>query len=182
MQQGSRDRPRLRAASATFPLSLETRGEYRPPMPTQSPVHAYSGRSAGASSQYTSPSIYTTSYPPAPLTAPISMSHQRPSSSRDTAHEHSEAQLSAPLNAPSEFHGATGNPTVTPHSATSPIKEPFISGQMPYGQTHEKQPGYDNEVGGDMLQRKSSFAVQVASPQEGHMPGTQPHTFDHSTT
>lgn len=185
LQHNSRNRPRLRAASATFPLSLETRTDYRPPMPSQSPVHGYSGRSAGATSQYTSPSIYTTSYPPAPLTAPISMSHQRPSSSRDTAQEHAEPQLSAPLNAPSEFAAAAaaaGHHTAAPHQGASPIKESFVGGAMPYGHNHDKPPSYDHEVGGEMLQRKSSFAVQMAAPQEGHMPVTQPHTFDHGTT
>lgn len=177
--QNGRNRPRLRASSATFPLSLETRGDYRPPMSSHSPVHAYTGRNAGVASQYTSPSIHTTSYPPAPLTAPISMSHSRPSSARDAAQDHTESQLSAPLNVPSEFAGAAGHPSVTSHSISSPMKDPFTGGSSPYGHSREKQTDYDNELGGDMLQRKSNFAGQVAAPQGEPMSGSQPHTFDH---
>lgn len=184
LPQNSRNRPRLRAASATFPLSLETRGDYRPPMTSHSPVHAYSGRSAGVSSQYTSPSIHTTSYPPAPLTAPISMSHQRPSSSRDATQDHAESQLSAPLNVPAEFSGATGHPAGTPHAAVLPMKDPFAGGSTPYGHAsgREKQTTFDSEVGGDLLQRKSSFAVQAVGPQGDQMPGSQSHTFDHGSS
>lgn len=139
MHQSAQNRPRLRAASATFPLSLELRNDYRPPMPTQSPVHAYPGRNPGATSQYTSPSIYTTSYPPAPLTAPINMSHPRPSNSRDVTQDHAESQLSAPLHAPSDFASASGHNTASSHSTTSPSKDSFVGGPLMYNQNQEKQ-------------------------------------------
>ena len=73
----SSDRPRLRATSATFPLHLDLEDQYR----SQS-THARASDHHGVSlsdpsTQYTNPNIYTTSYPPAPLTAPLSSTYSR---------------------------------------------------------------------------------------------------------
>lgn len=73
-QQDGTDRPRLRSSSATFPLNMDTRNQYGAGLQkNQSPSYALEKRSPTASTQYARPSIYTTSYPPAPLTAPISI-------------------------------------------------------------------------------------------------------------
>lgn len=180
MQHSSQNRPRLRAASATFPLSLEVRHDYRPPMSNQSPVHSYSARNPGTSSQYTSPTIYTTSYPPAPLTAPINMSQQRSSNPRDAAQDHTDPQLSASLNAPNDYPSAAGHNAAAPHAGVSPSKDSFAGGQNAYGHGQEKQHSYGDGVSGSDLHRKSSFTMPITNPREGSIPGPQP--FDQGTT
>jgi hypothetical protein len=176
----SQNRPRLRAASATFPLSLDVRHEYRPPMPSQSPVHAYSARNPGTSSQYTSPTIYTTSYPPAPLTAPINMSQQRTSNPRDTAQDQTDPKLNATLNGPNEYPGTNSHNAAASHAGVSPSKDTFTGGQNTYGQSQEKQHDYGDGIGGSDPQRKASFAMPITNAREGSIHG--PQSFDQGTT
>ncbi|KAG9250071.1 uncharacterized protein F5Z01DRAFT_426443 [Emericellopsis atlantica] len=73
----SSDRPRLRATSATFPLNLDLEDQYRPQGSQSRASDRLSVSLSDPSTQYTNPNIYTTSYPPAPLTAPLSSTYSR---------------------------------------------------------------------------------------------------------
>jgi hypothetical protein len=131
-QRGSR----LRAASASLPLGLDPRTQFRSPFGsgglqnTTNSHHSPSGpgprttASSAAASHLGALSVsssYTGSFPSAPLTAPVDFSLPRTSaaggyrtSSAATADHYSMPQLSAPITQPTDFFQASATATRTP--------------------------------------------------------------------
>lgn len=131
----SPNQQRSRAASATFPLSLDLRNQYRG-LTNRSPG-LHSSTQSTTSTQYTSPSIYTTSYPPAPLTAPINIPQPRGGfTPRGSLSEHHEQQMSAPSSATADLsRRAHSDATVTSHT---PMRDSFGGNAFSFGQNDSR--------------------------------------------
>ncbi|KAI9149268.1 Homeobox-leucine zipper protein ROC1 [Paramyrothecium foliicola] len=138
LQQTPQNRSRLRAATATLPLNLELRNQYRTAgTALRSPSVGAVGRSGAPTSTLDIPSIYTTSYPPAPLTAPMEFSPPRPANARMNVPDYSAPQMSAPIAAPSDFSQAFRESMAMPTSRT-PMRESFGNGAMAFNHTAAK--------------------------------------------
>lgn len=158
-QQPVPNRPsRLRAASATLPLNLDLRDQHRSPdLGPQSAVMGQRPRAPSTTSQLDSPSIYTTSYPPAPLTAPLDFSLSKSSASRGDSQSYSAPQMSAPIHAPSDFTNAFQAGMSAPTSRT-PMRESFGGGgPLHYGPGQDSGTNLDHDP--RSLDRKRSFTV-----------------------
>ncbi|PKS10717.1 hypothetical protein jhhlp_002474 [Lomentospora prolificans] len=152
---------RLRAASATLPLGLDLRNQYRPVgSALQSPGASTTPR-ANATSQYGSNS-YTTSFPSAPLTAPVDFSLSRNSGNMRTGvQDYSMPQLSAPIAPPNDFSQAFQASLASP-TARTPMRDSFGGGplNLGHGQGQEQRggEGYGTEdMNSTSLARKRSF-------------------------
>lgn len=131
----SPNQQRSRAASATFPLSLDLRNQYRG-LTNRSPG-LHSSNQTATSTQYTSPSIYTTSYPPAPLTAPINIPQPRGSfTPRGSLSEHHEQQMSAPSSAATAFTRRAHNDGAA--SSHTPMRDSFGGAAFSFGQDNSQ--------------------------------------------
>lgn len=150
---------RLRAASASLPLGLDLRNQYRPGL--QSPNPPSTPRAATSSSQYTS--SYTASFPSAPLTAPVDFSLPRGGGGmRGSVQDYSMPQMSAPIAPPNDFSQAFQASLASPTSRT-PMRDSFGGGA---GEARGE--AYGEEMGGSALGRKRSFngvATTGAAPQ-----------------
>jgi hypothetical protein len=162
-QQPSATRPsRLRAASATLPLNLDIKEHHRSSdLIAQSASSGQRQRAPSTTSQLDNSSIYTTSYPPAPLTAPLEFSLSKPSATRNDAQHYSAPQMSAPIHAPSDFSSAFQAGMSAPTSRT-PMRDSFGGGgPLSFGQGHDSSATFDSDVRG--LDRKRSFTVSGTS-------------------
>ncbi|KAF7554739.1 hypothetical protein G7046_g6736 [Stylonectria norvegica] len=137
--QSPQNRNRLRAVSATLPLNLDVRNHYRP-MATETQSTSPSGppRAMPVSTQYGNGSIYTTSYPSAPLTAPMEYSSQRNSNPRLSVQNYSASQMSAPIAPPRDFSQAFQTSTTMTSFSTN-------------GSTNFSQGQEQNEARGNIL-------------------------------
>ncbi|KAI2621710.1 hypothetical protein GGR54DRAFT_76344 [Hypoxylon sp. NC1633] len=176
LQQPSQNRSRLRAASANLPLGLDLRHQYRPMSSShslQSPSHASTPRIA-TTTPFGSSSAYTTSFPSAPLTAPIDFPLSRtPGINRTSVQDYSMPQMSAPIAPPQDFtqalHGSMGN-----SSTRTPMRDTFGGGPLNISQGHgstERSEDYSQEgLSGSnqgLKRKRSSFSLS----QGGHTPG-----------
>lgn len=156
---------RLRAASATLPLGLDIRSQYRPV--SGSPNGPTAPRSATISSQY--PSAYTASFPSAPLTAPVDFSLSRGSGTlRAGVQDYSMPQMSAPIAPPNDFSQAFQANLASP-TARTPMRDSFGGGGLGIsGGQGEQREGFGEELGSGALGRKRSFngvPTSGAAPQ-----------------
>ncbi|ORY71234.1 uncharacterized protein BCR38DRAFT_6125 [Pseudomassariella vexata] len=162
---------RLRAASATLPLGLDLRTQFRSVSSghnLQPPAHSSIPRAA-STAPYSS--AYTSSYPSAPLTAPVEFSLPRTPGVR---HDYSMPQMSAPI-APSQdfsqaLHGNMGQ------SIRTPMRDAFGGGPLTTQSqgSGERSEDYFHQDG-SALERKRSFSVSQGGPSP---PGPSPY---HST-
>ncbi|OTA67468.1 hypothetical protein K449DRAFT_430693 [Hypoxylon sp. EC38] len=176
LQQPSQNRSRLRAASATLPLGLDLRHQYRPMSSShglQSPSHSSTPRVA-TTAPYGSSSAYTTSFPSAPLTAPIDFPLSRtPGISRTTVQDYSMPQMSAPIAPPQDFTQALHG-SMASSSTRTPMRDTFGGGPLSVNQgqgSGERSEDYSQEgLGGSgpsLKRKRSSFSLS----QGGHTPG-----------
>jgi hypothetical protein len=178
MPGGLQGRSRLRAASATFPLSLDMRAQHRPSgNSAQSVNYSMSNRTTTPSSQYSSSSLYTTSYPSAPLTAPIHTSQPKPSNERGGSTDFARPQMSAPTPTPGEFSRPNQVETRGQAGSGSPIKQSFdATGGLAYSPTQERNEPFATDVNGaPSLQRKSSYSFPANNTSDRTASG--PHVF-----
>ncbi|KAK6951925.1 hypothetical protein Daesc_006450 [Daldinia eschscholtzii] len=188
LQQPSQNRSRLRAASATLPLGLDLRHQYRPMSSShniQSPSHSSTPR-VPTSSPYGSSTAYTTSFPSAPLSAPIDFPLSRtPGINRTSVQDYSMSQMSAPIAPPQDFtqalHGGIGS-----SSSRTPMRDSFGGGPLNVNQgqgSGERSEDYSQEglggSGSSLKRKRSSFSLS----QGGHTPGpTQTsQSYGHTT-
>lgn len=158
-QQPPSTRPsRLRAVSATLPLNLDIKGHHPPPdLGPQSATTGQRPRAPSTSSQLDNSSIYTTSYPPAPLTAPLDFSLSRSSVTRNDSPNFSASQMSAPIHAPSDFSTAFQAGMSAPTSRT-PMRDSFGGGgPLAFSQAHDSSASFGNDA--REVDRKRSFIV-----------------------
>ena len=105
---------RLRAASSAFPSGVNPRNQYRG-LPPQNNTSA-----PAAPRSHSFSSAFTTSYPSAPLTAPVDFSLPRnPGESGQARRDFSIPQLGAPMTSPQDFQSAYSSalsPSRTQHN------------------------------------------------------------------
>ncbi|KAI5921376.1 hypothetical protein F4810DRAFT_348125 [Camillea tinctor] len=187
LQQSSQNRSRLRAATATLPLGLDLRHQYRSVSTShglQSPANTSTPRTPGSAS-YGSSSAYTSSFPSAPLSAPIDFALSRTSSIRNPVQDYSMPQLSAPI-APSQdfsqaLHGNMGN-----SNTRTPMRDTFGGGPLSIGQgqgSGERNEDYSQEAlsgpNSDLKHKRSSFSLSQGRHTPGPAPTSQP--YGHAT-
>ncbi|KAI0865962.1 hypothetical protein F4860DRAFT_201884 [Xylaria cubensis] len=135
LQQPSQARSRLRAASATLPLGLDLRHQYRSFSSSHSlqpPNHSSTPRTA-STVPYGTSSSYSMSFPSAPLTAPMDFSLPRTPSIRSTIPDYSIPQMSAPIAPPHDFTQALhGN--IASSASRTPLRDTFGGGSLTIGQ------------------------------------------------
>ncbi|KAI1169173.1 hypothetical protein F5B18DRAFT_12153 [Nemania serpens] len=177
LQQPSQARSRLRAASATLPLGLDLRHQYRSFSSSHSlqpPSHSSTPRAAGTAPYGTSPS-YSMGFPSAPLTAPIEYSLPRTSSIRNSIRDYSIPQMSAPIAPPHDFTQALHGNIAGPSSRT-PIRDTFSGGPLTIGQSlGSDEKGEEHSQENNSLKRKrSSFSLSqiphTSSPSQCSQP------------
>ncbi|KAI0881028.1 uncharacterized protein GGS22DRAFT_74722 [Annulohypoxylon maeteangense] len=184
LQQPSQNRSRLRATSATLPLGLDLRHQYRP---MSSASHSSTPR-VPTTTPYGSSSAYTTSFPSAPLTAPIDFSLSRTPgiSSRTSVQDYSMPQMSAPIAPPHDFNQALHS-SMGSSSTRTPMRDTFGGGPLSVSQgqgSSERSEDYSQEgmggSGGSGLKRKrSSFSLSQGSHTPGPAQTSQP--YGHTT-
>ena len=163
MQQSPQSRSRVRAASASLPLSLDLRSQYRAAgSGIPSPGINSAGRIPPATSRFAGSSIYTTSYPSAPLTAPMEFSPPRPSHARPGVQEYPGSQMSAPIVAPSDFSQAAVQGNMARPASRTPMRDSFSARAQEYRQGQERGDDHGISVGrsGDDQKRERSFTNQ----------------------
>ncbi|WYZ38849.1 hypothetical protein EsH8_III_000763 [Colletotrichum jinshuiense] len=184
-QQGAPNRLRSRASSGT--LGLDLRNQYRSVGSIPPPGHSPAPRAT--SSQFAASSAYTSSFPSAPLTAPVDFSLPRtPGSRPGGVHDYSMPQMSAPIAAPTDFTQAF-HASMNTSTSRTPMRDTFGGGgPMPsqhadsqstsggdYQQQQQQQRGgddYGHDFGASALKRKRSFTAG-ATTGSGHASGTQ---------
>lgn len=168
LQQPPPSRSRLRAASATLPLGLDLRtgSQYRSiSSATLQPSSQHSSvPRASSTTPYGSSPVYTSSFPSAPLTAPVDFSLPRTPGIRSSVPDYSVPQMSAPIAPPTDFSRAL-QASLSPTSTRTPIRDSFSG--VGSGQTQISGERTD-EYGS--LKRKRSFSMS----QSGHTPVSAP--------
>lgn len=180
-QRGSR----LRAASASLPLGLDLRTQFRSigSGGLQPSSHSAGGSGRTASTSQLSGGVsssYSGSFPSAPLTAPHDFSLPRTPSFRSSGNDYSMPQMSAPIAPPNDFSQAFQSITNS-SSARTPMRDTFPLSQNhshghSHGHSHSQSSHQNNSVtdrssvsrgGGEGdyssdphgLKRKSSFGA-----------------------
>ncbi|KAI1341986.1 hypothetical protein F5Y15DRAFT_329579 [Xylariaceae sp. FL0016] len=185
LQNPSQSRSRLRAASANLPLGLDLRHQYRNMSSTHSlhpPTHTSTPRSA-STTPYGSSATYTSSFPSAPLTAPIDFSLPRTPGIRSSVQDYNMPQMSAPIAPPQDFTQALhGN--MSGSSTRTPMTDTFGGGPMGIGPSqgsNERSDEYSQEgIGSSAMKRKrSSFSLSQGGHGPGQAQGSQ--SYGHST-
>ncbi|KAL2135084.1 hypothetical protein VTI74DRAFT_9900 [Chaetomium olivicolor] len=121
---------RLRAASASLPLGLDLRTQYRPALGSgglHSATHPPAPRTASASQLGGVSSSYTGSFPSAPLTAPVDFSVPRTPGYRAATTDYSMPQMSAPIAPPNDFSQAL-HASMSSSSSRTPMRDTFGGG------------------------------------------------------
>ncbi|KAK6833700.1 hypothetical protein PG987_008394 [Apiospora arundinis] len=180
LQPPPQNRSRLRAASATLPLGLDLRTQYRSVSGMQPTGAASMTPRSATTAPYGGTSSYSTSFPSAPLSAPIDFSLPRTPGSRPV-HDYSMPQISAPIAPPHDFSQALHGNMTSPTSRT-PMRDSFGSNSLTSGQgrtSNDRSDDYSQDSYGSAssaLKRKRSLSIT----QAGHAgPGPQP--YGHST-
>ncbi|KAK3945093.1 homeobox-leucine zipper protein HDG5 [Diplogelasinospora grovesii] len=149
-QRGSR----LRAASASLPLGLDLRTQFRSGVGSgnlQSTTHSPGGPRTtstphiGGTGGIGVSSSYTASFPSAPLTAPVDFSLPRTPGFRSSGTDYSMPQMSAPIAPPNDFSQAF-QASMSNHSSTrTPMRDTFGGG----GGIGGHHSSHQNSVTGD---------------------------------
>jgi hypothetical protein len=177
LQQPSQSRSRLRAASATLPLGLDLRHQYRSfssGHSLQPPNHSSTPRAA-STAPYGTSSSYSTSFPSAPLTAPIDFSLPRTSSIRNSIQDYSIPHMSAPIAPPHDFTQALhGN--IGASSSRTPMRDTFGGGPLAIGQgqgSNEKGEEHSQEGLSGLKRKRSSFSLSQGPHASGSSQSSQ---------
>ncbi|KAI0810541.1 hypothetical protein GGR55DRAFT_678503 [Xylaria sp. FL0064] len=187
LQQPSQTRSRLRAASATLPLGLDLRHQYRSfslSHGLQPPNHSSTTRAA-STALYGTASGYSTSFPSAPLTAPIDFSLPRTPGIRSSIQDYSIPQMSAPIAPPHDFTQALhGN--VAGSSSRTPMRDTFGGGPLTMGQSQGPNDKGDehshdglNASGTSLKRKRSSFSLSQVPHTSGSSQSSQ--SYGHTT-
>lgn len=161
LQQSSQNRFRSRAASATLPLGLDLRTQFRSVgsgQGMQSSAHSPTHRSTSNSQLGGVSSSYTASFPSAPLTAPIDFSLPRTPGFRPSGQDYSMPQMSAPIAPPNDFSQAF-QASLTSSNTRTPMRDTFAGGPL----SGDRSDDYGQESLSTGMKRKRSFTL----PQGG---------------
>ncbi|KAL2020005.1 hypothetical protein VTK56DRAFT_9005 [Thermocarpiscus australiensis] len=172
LQTSQQRGPRLRAASASLPLSLDLRTQqFRSAIGSgslQSTAHSPGARTSSTPQLGGVSSTYTASFPSAPLTAPVDFSLPRTSGFRASGTDYSIPQLSAPIAPPTDFSQAF-QASLTSSSARTPIRDTFGVGPLGLGQSHSSGDHRSDNYSQDPLsmKRKRSFTGTSSATTTG---------------
>ncbi|OIW29912.1 hypothetical protein CONLIGDRAFT_351518 [Coniochaeta ligniaria NRRL 30616] len=165
--QNSQNRSRLRAASASLPLGLDLRNQFRSVGTghnMQSTAHSPGPRTSsnaqigGVSSSYSS-------YPSAPLTAPMDFLPRTPGF-RSSGADYSMPQMSAPIAPSNDF--AQAFQSMSGSSSRTPMRDTFGGGPLSLGQSQtsgERNDDYSQDRMG--IKRKRSFTGPSSATSTG---------------
>ena len=176
----SPERPRLRASSATFPLNLDLRNQHGIANQRSQPsAYSLGNRTPTTSANFASPSIYTTSYPPAPLTAPITMAQQSASSpQKPEASGHSEqamAHSSAGRGAYTDGNQANTTAVVSPQILR---RESLNNAELSF-EPQQRMGSYGQHLSTpNASQRRSSFPMPGVVDEQRSI--SSPQAFDNT--
>lgn len=165
-QRGSR----LRAASASLPLGLDLRTQFRSTigpggMPTS--AHSSGPRTTSTPQLGGVSSSYTGSFPSAPLTAPVDFALPRTSGYRTSTGDYSMPQMSAPIAPPNDFSQAF-QASMSGSSARTPMRDTFGGGPLGLGQGQsagDRTDDYTHDPLG--MKRKRSFTGPPSATATG---------------
>jgi hypothetical protein len=152
-QRGSR----LRAASASLPLGLDLRNQFRSGVGSgnlQPTVHSPGPRTSSSNQIGGVSSSYTASFPSAPLTAPVDFSLPRTPGFRSSGADYSMPQMSAPIAPPNDFSQAF-QASMNNSSTRTPMRDTFGGGPLNQN-SGERNDDYNQDPMG--LKRKRSFS------------------------
>lgn len=168
MQHNSQNRSRLRAASASLPLGLDLRNQFRsvgsghnmqPTAHSPGPRTSSNPQIGGVSSSYTA------SYPSAPLTAPIDYLPRTPGF-RSSGADYSMPQMSAPIAPSNDF--AQAFQSMSGSSSRTPMRDTFGGGPLAMGSSQnpgERNEDYSQDPLG--MKRKRSFTGPSSATTTG---------------
>jgi len=168
MQASQQRNSRLRAASASLPLGLDLRTQYRPaigPGSMQASAHSPGPRTTSTPQLSGVSSSYTGSFPSAPLTAPVDFSLPRTSAYRTSTTDYSMPQMSAPIAPPNDFSQAF-QASMSTSSARTPMRDSFGGGALGLGHQSSADRGdeYSDPLG---MKRKRSFTGPASTTAAG---------------
>ncbi|KAK3378219.1 hypothetical protein B0H63DRAFT_240527 [Podospora didyma] len=171
-QRGSR----MRAASASLPMSLNLGTQFRSGVGTgghPSTSHSPGPRTTSSSQLGGVSSSYTASFPSAPLTAPVDFSLPRtPGGFRSSGGDYSMPQMSAPIAPPNDFSQAF-QASMSNSSSRTPMRDSFgVSGGGPLGISggqNQNSGGRTDDYSQDPLgmKRKPSFTGPSSTTNTG---------------
>ncbi|KAK5663109.1 hypothetical protein OQA88_6525 [Cercophora sp. LCS_1] len=156
-QRGSR----LRAASASLPLGLDLRNQFRSGVGSsnlQPAAHSPGPRTPSTSQLGGVSSSYTASFPSAPLTAPVDFSLPRTPGFRSSGADYSMPQMSAPIAPPNDFTQAF-QASMNSSSTRTPMRDTFGGGPLSLSQNQssgDRTDSYSQDHLG-LKPRKNSF-------------------------
>ena len=176
----------MRAASATLPLGLDLRHQYRSFSSNhglQPSSHSSTPRAASTAPYGTSPG-YSTSFPSAPLSAPIDFSLPRTPGIRSSVQDYSIPQMSAPIAPPHDFTQALhGN--MAGSSTRTPMRDSFAGGSLAVGQGHGandkgEEHSHDGLSGSSnsLKRKRSSFSLSQVPHSSG--PSQTAQSYGHT--
>ncbi|KAK4155944.1 hypothetical protein C8A00DRAFT_13065 [Chaetomidium leptoderma] len=169
MQAGQQRSSRMRAASASLPLGLDLRTQFRSAIGSgsmQPSAHSPGSRTASTPQLSGVSSSYTGSFPSAPLSAPVDFSLPR---YRTSTSDYSMPQMSAPIAPPNDFSQAF-QASMSSSSSRTPMRDSFGGGSLGLGQNHHGQGSGDrNDEYSDPLgmKRKRSFTGPPSAATTG---------------
>lgn len=155
---------RLRAATATLPLNLDLRTQQYRSVSSGHNLQGNGPATPRATSTTPYSSAYTSSFPSAPLTAPVDFTQPRTPGIRPGLSEYSMPQMSAPIAPSHDFsHALHGG---MPGSSTrTPMRDSFAGGATSQPQSSERSDEYSHD---SYMKRKRSFSNGPAPQAFSH--------------
>ncbi|KAK4104724.1 hypothetical protein N658DRAFT_187646 [Parathielavia hyrcaniae] len=169
LQASQQRSSRLRAASASLPLGLDLRTQYRPTIGSgslQASTHSPGPRTSSTPQLGGVSSSYTGSFPSAPLSAPVDFSLPRTPGYRSSTSEYSMPQMSAPIAPPTDFSHAFQSSMSTPSTRT-PMRDTFGGSALGLGQGQNsggRSGDFSDSLG---MKRKRSFTAATSATTAG---------------
>jgi hypothetical protein len=168
--QASQSRSRLRAVSASLPLGLDLRTQFRSTIGSgnlQSTAHSSGSRTSSTPHLGGVSSSYTGSFPSAPLSAPVDFSLPRTSGYRSSTNDYSMPQMSAPIAPPSDFSQAF-QANMSNSSARTPMRDTFGGGPLGLGPSQNSSDRNDDYAQDPLgMKRKRSFTGPPSTTAAG---------------
>ncbi|KAK4127382.1 hypothetical protein N657DRAFT_564825 [Parathielavia appendiculata] len=159
LQASHQRNSRLRAASASLPLGLDLRTQFRSaigPGSLQASTHSPGPRTSSTTQLGGVSSSYTGSFPSAPLSAPVDFSLPRTPGYRTSTTDYSMPQMSAPIAPPNDFSQAF-QASMSTSSTRTPMRDTFGGSALGLGQSQnsgERSDDFSDPLG---MKRKRSF-------------------------
>ncbi|KAK4041649.1 hypothetical protein C8A01DRAFT_14589 [Parachaetomium inaequale] len=171
LQASQQRNSRLRAASASLPLGLDLRTQFRSAigsggLPTS--AHSPGPRTASTPQLGGVSSSYTGSFPSAPLTAPVDFSLPRSSGyHRTSTTDYSMPQMSAPIAPPNDFSQAF-QASMSSSSSRTPMRDSFAGGPLGLGPSQSSGDHRSDEYSDPLgMKRKRSFTGPPSATTAG---------------